>query len=835
MGKALLSTTGLGIVAILALLPAVATAQAQTPVTGQSDGEQTAAADASSRHPSSFSDIIVTARRVEERLQDVPVAVSALGGADLDKLNVAAAADIQSRVPNLYIRQDSLGGASQPSFLLRGQIQTLSTEENVATYFADVPQSTHGIASALYDIQSIQVLNGPQGTLFGRNSNGGAVVITPNRPTAKLEGWGKVTFGSYDLHQFTGVFNLPIAEGIKLRLAGDIARQDGTVKNLKPGYADLDNQRHESFRASLLLEPSSTLSNLMVFDYTHRNEIPTPFIVNEAAGPVFGSFISQVLVAQQAVGPFKTFAYTGENTTTPEGRSVTNSIKDRIYGLSNVTNLTLSDSVSVKNILGYRHQRDLAYLDLGGLGGVPTNGLLFGFIPVTNASLGINNTQQILRRRQFTEELQIIGNSLEGRLQWIVGGFYSNTRDRWQVDSELFVGPIPIFSFSQGPEFRYFTYRQKTKAAFAQATLDLSDWTVDGLSVTAGVRRSNEQRSILLQDFEGGVAIGTQWDPARSDLVGGDLHCRLHVPGQPATPFPGADLTTCLTRDRNSFNATTYNLSANYKPSDNVLIYLAHRKGFKSGGINYTVDNPDFNDFGGETLTDFEIGLKASGRVADMPFRFSVAAYRGKFKGIQTQSLPDLSPPGFPQTQIILFISNNPNATLKGFELSASLKPAPDLEISGNYAYNDGRYTSGAVAIDQASVENPALGVPIAGKSFPGTPKQTFSTNATYTLGFLPRSAGEVSVTGSYAWKSRAPGLVATGTAAVPAYGVFDASATWESMLGTSIDLSLFVRNLTDKAYRTTCLDNLATLGYRSCVYGRQRTFGMSLTARFGD
>ena len=213
-------------------------------------------------------EVIVTARRVQESQQTVPVAVTNITGAALERKNVKSVNDIQFSVPNLQIKPSNTY-PTQPEFIIRGQRQQLYTDENVVTYVNGVPQSTRGLT--LYDLESVQALKGPQGTLFGKNSMGGAMLFTTRRPDFKFGGQADFTLGNYNLKEFTGIVNLPlIQDKVALRLAGQVQRRDGIFKNSYPNAKDLYDRKNESGRATLLVKPNDWFENTTTVDILHK-------------------------------------------------------------------------------------------------------------------------------------------------------------------------------------------------------------------------------------------------------------------------------------------------------------------------------------------------------------------------------------------------------------------------------------------------------------------------------------------------------------------------------------------------------------------------------------
>jgi iron complex outermembrane receptor protein len=298
-------------------------------------------------NPSGLEEIVVTARRREEKLQSVPLAITALNAHDLEEHEVQTTTDLQHLVPSFTVNVGALYRDSL-SYTLRGQGSTQGP--SVVVYFAEVPSVANGSGPGqYYDLESVQVLKGPQGTLFGRNTTGGAVLFEPQKPTNDFEGYAKLTLGNYNWHEAEGAVNVPIvSDKVLLRVAGNVKERDGFTKDVGPFFngKDYDNVDYWAGRASLTIRPTDDLENYAVFSsiYNHNNgpgssllvvnpnfrfgtllglpitlggNGPTPaslatnFAANFAAAKAAGRFsaypnLEAVLAAQQANGPRET-------------------------------------------------------------------------------------------------------------------------------------------------------------------------------------------------------------------------------------------------------------------------------------------------------------------------------------------------------------------------------------------------------------------------------------------------------------------------------------------------------------------------------------------------
>jgi len=451
----------LGVTALLAaapvwLSPAHAQSTAAQPAATESDG---------------LGEIIVTARRTSENLQRVPVATSVIGAEVLAKQRVNVAADLQFTAPSLVVNQDALGGSGAPVFELRGQQQTLGSDPTVVTYFADIPIDTRVVAAGIYDLESVQVIRGPQGTLFGKNSTGGAVVLTPQHAdTGKLGGNLSLVAGNYAMKQATGALNVPLINDVlAVRVSGQITRQDGFVRNL--GGPDGADKHYETARVAVRFTPGSNLRNDLLFNYFNGDQHNNPAIVKALGG--FALFFPQAqagLDRQNQLGD-----------RTIDMSFSTNYDKNRSYFISNTTSYELGN-ITLKNIFGYyKIHAETRF-----------NQTSFNF-PLVDVA-------QDRRSHQYSDEIQVTGHAFANNLNWIVGGFYSKQTTNVNQRAVVFSTDFTNSSISDD--------RFTSKALFAQGTLDLAGVGIAGLKVTAGVRSTWDKRDGSQVSFQGPTENG---------------------------------------------------------------------------------------------------------------------------------------------------------------------------------------------------------------------------------------------------------------------------------------------------------------------------------------
>ena len=439
----------MGSSALCFALTGVAHAQpkAETPAEAADDGTSP-----------SLGDIVVTARRVSENLQRVPVAATVLTGDALDKQQVRRATDLQFNSPSLVITPDPLGGSSAPVFQLRGQTSPLGTDNTVVNYFADVPVDSRVIAAGIFDLASVQIIRGPQGTLFGKNSTGGAVVFTPRKAeTDSVNGYVNATVGNYNLRQVTGAVNVPLIEGVLgVRVSGQIARQDGFVRNLSG--PDGNDKHYDAGRVSVTLTPGGGFRNDLLLTYFNGKQHLNPPIVQAVGG--VANFFPNVIASfarQQQLG----------NRTIDQSTSPNNDDNES-YLISNATSYDFG-SVTLKNIVGYSHTKS----------NIRLSGTSFPFALVDVA--------QSRRLEQFSDELQLSGKSFGDTLTWIVGGFYSKQNSSYDQVARIF-NPTPTAAATIRDEYI-------SRAVYGQATWDLTKVGLPGLKLTGGLRNTWDKRT----------------------------------------------------------------------------------------------------------------------------------------------------------------------------------------------------------------------------------------------------------------------------------------------------------------------------------------------------
>lgn len=742
-------------------------------------------------------EVVVTARRKAENIQDVPIAVTALSAEALEHLSIKSAEDVQFHVPELQSNPDQYYQSAAPNYTLRAESTTSPGgtigDTAVVTLFGDVPLiNTRLIGHSIFDLGDIQVLKGPQGTLFGKNSTGGAVIFDPAKPTDRFEGMAGITLGDYGRNEYTAMINAPVDDSLDIRAAAKLGRRDGYIKNLSgPNLGDED---YQSGRLSVNYHPTETFETLTVanFEDSHENMAPkelsyaTPPATSTYGLPLGYTFANPNLGAgatlaaqtslQQALGPYKLYLI-GDNFGHQEN-----------YFVENVSQVHFNEDLDLKNILGYQHSKALF--------SISQNSSLIDLIPVREP----DNTSQ------FSEEMQLLGKAFDKKLDWIVGAFYSHAKD-WNVDANNIFPNYNPFIPLKGALLDTITTNAHTDstAVFGHGTVDLAS-LLPGLKFSAGYRYSWDKKyqdSNYVQSAEGSP-----------------LFCAI-APSATAVA-PNCDIVT-----QHTFTAPSWTIGFDEQIDSSTLVYVASRRGYKAGGFNSTTGVPGTLQYGSEQVTDVEVGVKADWKLGAVPMRTNLALYDAMYEHV---TLPVIA---YYNNNLYQIIENAGAADAKGGEFELHAKPTHDIDFNLAYSLTTTAYGSSAAYVaayrpNGAPIETSLSGEPIAQSS-----RHTMLVGATYDFDLDP-SYGDLNLEMDYSWRS-AQSLPAQGAASlhVPAFGVANLRLEWNQIANRPFDAAFWVKNLFDRTYLVAAQDLTSSIGIKEQTYGMPRMIGADLTYRF--
>ncbi|HLG87556.1 MAG TPA: TonB-dependent receptor plug domain-containing protein [Alphaproteobacteria bacterium] len=783
----------------LALLPPAHRAAAQTQTASMASGGQ------------ELQEVVVTARRREERLQSVPIAITAFSQQQLEEKHVYQMEDLTHFTPSLALSQNG----SDP-FTPFGENLILRGLPGAVTYFSQVPTSAagaaggSGLASApgnYFDLDHVEIDKGPQGTLFGTNAIGGAILFEPKRPTNAFEGYGQVTLGDYADHEFEGAVNIPIVtDKVLLRVAGQVVNRDGFTEVQGTGI-DLDDKDYYGWRIGLTLRPTDDLENYLVYDgyWQHQHgssviidHIDPNFVLSSipigggrslpltlANGPSLASLLNpatqiQAFIAGLKAGSFSFYpglvdALAQQNALGPRvqvGRDYAPLSKAYIWGITDVARWDAADDLTVKNIAAVRVNKVNSVGD--------EDGTQF---PVLEVGLPGNPYGWQQSTAQFTEEPQIQGRSLGGKLQWTVGGFLEFTHPAGHTDSGSTA--LGTFTYAAGHS------SSRSQAVYAQGTYDLGA-LLDGLKFTAGYRYN--------WDFVSNQSVGRSGSPTgKCSNIGADKNC-----------FSGVD---------GSFNAPGWTLGLDYQLTPELLLYVRSGHAYIAGSTNLNAPSAAFSQIKPQRVTDVEIGAKADWEIMGIHGRTNGDLFHTDFNSIAVQKTITFTNAAG-QLVANQVTQNAGAATVDGAEVEGTIIPISGVELSPHFSYVHSTYTQYPTVFG----EQPPTILYI--------PPIQYGFTALYHLP-VDSSYGDVTVSATYTWYGHQY-VTPSPFSILPSYDRLDLRLDWSNIMGHPFDLAFFMTNATDNLYITGAYPLYGFLGIDAKAYGPPRMFGFQLKYRFG-
>jgi iron complex outermembrane recepter protein len=796
-----------------------------------------------------IADIVVTARRTSENLQVVPVAVTALSQATLQERQVSQVTDLARTAPSLSIGTGGTGPATIVYLAIRGQAQNSPnsySDAAVGIYIDGVYVGRPMVGNlGFLDPAGAEVLRGPQGTLFGRNTTGGALNLTTTQPKLGLtEGYVKAGFGNYEQSMIEGVLNVPVTEELAVRFAGRYNRRDGYFPNLSSGIANGGIKGEYYGRGAIKWEPSSVPLTLhVVGDYTKYRDTGNPVAVTaiNPAGPLASFYgISQGVRAGLIPGaapiplsatfsvPASTFAgfskgpigpvtqylntefataaqqatllsrdwrvnysapFTGIKTIDDSGTF------NEAYSISGNLSVDVGD-VTIKSITGYRNSFTTSNLDLLGT--------------YTGAGAFISR----YRQHQFSEELQVSGKL--GELQYIFGGIYFREAGTENSQSQIFYA-TPIAS---GGDNTFGTFVSTSKGLFAQLYYNLTDT----VRLTGGIRYTWDKRDIDRQGT-------TPFTPRPGQVVG----CQAGVNIGKPVPAGG-----CHDEATASFKYPAWTAGVDVKVTDDVFVYVKTSGASSSGGFNARpVPPPYSSSFKPESVRDVEAGFK--GQFFDRRLRTNLAvfhAWQANVQRIINATFIDAAG----ATRLTQFVTNAGKAKTYGFELEATVIPWEGMEVGGSAAYLHAQYTAGS-RFETQLVGATSVQVDRSGEPITQAPKWTANLSLTQSFDV---GEGELKLHGDYAYISeRYFDFFTTGNPAqaaavaagnegsrVRGYGLINLQATY-TFSNPGIEIAVWGKNVGNKANFTNVFNSYTGLGATVQFQGAPRTYGATVKYSF--
>ncbi|HEY0649172.1 TonB-dependent receptor [Phenylobacterium sp.] len=750
-------------------------------------------------------EIVVTARRTEESLQRTPVAVTATTGAALERAQITRVDQLQNIAPGLVI-QPAVAQPGSAAFSLRGQSSPdglIGVDQAIGVYVDGVYVArSSGALFNFVDVERVEVLRGPQGTLFGRNTTGGAINLVTKKPVGEFEGMVRARYGNYDAWETTAVLNVPLmGDQLAFRGVFQHTQHDGYGFNAAFNES-VGSDKTDFFRGSLLFAPNGKpLQVLLQGDYTNRRTGGELIGLKSFTTTPLQGFLIGLCSGPNALAPCPYKGPAGDNLAnyalSTQGKddfyTVFNSMPG-VYGDAETGGVALTidyeitDNLAVKLITAYRRITTASLSDNDGTPYVFTGGLT-------------QRDGNYIRQQQISQELQLSGTAMDGRLSYIGGAFYFHEGGLDKSKS------YSVFPISPALGYNEASVKNDSYAAYGQVTFNITD----ALRFTGGLRYTEDKRWMRRLN--------------RAEIPGnsGTFTCSMAS----VTLDPGV---FCQATTSRIYNYLSYTAGLDWQASENVFLYAKTSRANRSGGFNTraTVGGPAVG-FDPEQVTDYEVGAKLD--LFDRRARLNAAAFYSDYEDVQ-RNVPVVVPGS---TLLSSGIQNAATAEIKGLELELTVRPTTALTLSAAATFLDTKYKSFAIPGANGTV------IDVSDTPFSYSPKEAYTLSADYNL---PIGENELNLHADYAYRgttySVGP-LVGAGlfggtnpaTNRIPGFGLLNAQATFK-LMDERLEIGVYARNLTKKKYfqRLLALEDTA-LGLTSYLPGDPRTYGVSITYEF--
>lgn len=737
-------------------------------------------------------EVVVTARKTSESLQQTPVAVTAITSEALVSAGVSKVSEIVRTTPTLTLVNGGAGGPGNMIMAIRGQSKTEANSANdpaVATYVNGVNYARMTSANfALFDIAQVEVLRGPQGTLFGRNTTGGALNITTVEPGDEFAGQLTVGAGNYGARRVEGGVDIPLSSEWALRVAGKYEANDGTIDNKTTGktYRELEGW---GGRATLKWAPLELPVKLTLSaDKAEFNDNGNPMTVigiNDNLAPFGGAFgdIGQIFAANGY--DYNDFVYRGSNFDETYGDPQTGlSLIDEPYNIGEMYGYSATLDWDIgewqfKSISAWRSNYATNSLDMDG------------------TPLGLLGFYAVYDQEQFSQELQLSRSFTDVD---IIAGLYYFKED----GDELAVSDVFGFSGLVPNGVTLSDIRSKSKGAFAQLNYHFTP----KLRGTVGYRYTWDDRGVTRKGRD-----GTTLNPDGSIAAA-----------------PGSDDFD------ESFSYPAWVIGLDYQVSDDMFVYVKSSNASMAGGFNTRPVRPGDEAFDPEEATDIELGMKLDS--FDGRLRTNVALF-----GIETEGLQRITSDVINNrtTQVTL---NAGESRTYGFEFEGTALPWTGMEIKAAVVYLDAEYKDGTF-FDKANTPAGIVTYDRSNEVMSNAPEWTYSLSATQTFDL---AMGELSAYLSYTYtddkafsqKSAEPDFTEeeirdlaflNDVLTVPSHGLWNGRLALDLDNGTTV--ALWGQNLTDEEYFTHAFEQYLSVGFGTRTPGLSRTYGLDVSYRF--
>jgi len=742
-------------------------------------------------------EITVTARKREENLQSTPIAVSAFTEKELEYRQITSTDSLSDITPNLTFDSaaPSSGSSSAAQIFIRGIGQTdftAVTDPGVGLYIDGVYMARSvGNVLDFLDVERIEILRGPQGTLFGRNTIGGAISIHSKRPHEEKTASIKVEVGDDDMRNVTFKANMPITDTLFSNVAIASKKRDGYVTRNFDGI-DLGDDDSLAFRGSLLWDASEDVQVFLSADATKIRENGAPGVsggVNHLAPFAFLGNIDlasctavpnppAAAAAAGAPGCAGPQSFIGEYRS--DGTFPVKSDLD-VWGISGEVSWSVTDEFSIKYITAYREADMHSSRD-----GDHTPANIFA-------------TMDFFEQEQISHELQFAG-SLNDNVNWLLGFYYFQEEGFNENPVTLPVGAIRSGGI----------FDNESEAVFFQSTIDITDQ----LALTLGIRNTKDTKNFKPDQIAFGDATSTGFFQTIPAVLPPGVYLAPASSGNP--PFNPGDRLATFANFEEEFDDTNAMINLSYQWTDDLMVYATYSEGFKSGGFDqrFTAFTAVPTSFQPETVDSYEVGMK--GDFFDSTLRLNLALFHTDYNDLQIIIRESFNPITF----------NGGKAEIDGFELELTWVPTDNWFITAATGYVDADY----VELSSRVLNNNTPVLP--GNSLSNTPMWSASLGIAYST-----EIGDwATVTPRLDWSfhdEQYNDAVNEPLLFQDDYYLLNAAVSMETLDG-KWEAVLAVKNIEDETYLVTGNSAFGTsAAYTEQVYNRPREWSLSVQYNF--
>jgi iron complex outermembrane recepter protein len=854
---------------VVALLASAAASQARADTNASASGAANSAAAASGNHAAGtpqetqvadanagvqqIEQVVVTARRVSERLQDVPISITVFNQQQLRNHDVFNASQLANYTPSLSANTQF--GPDNSSFSIRGFTQEIRTAASVGVFFADVVEPRGGgVATTAgdgagpgdyFDLQNVQVLKGPQGTLFGRNTTGGDILLVPNKPTDNFGGYLEASAGNYGMQEMQGVVNLPVNDNVRLRLGADEQTRDGYEPNISGiGPSSFGNVDYYALRASLDIDVTPQLENYTIasFSRSENHGVLSQIFACNPTSQLANTLLDACAEARKIQGGY----YWDVDNDFPNPES-----EIQQWRVINTTTWTVLDNLTIKNIASYSQFNSILRESIMG----ENFHFLGGSTPIiftdSNPLPGNFSNDQYTT----TEELQFQGNFLDNRFTWQGGGYLevSGPLALLRGDAANFaectnlnvvppqcinlLGNLTSGADNGGSQYSTGEISYHNMAGYWQGTYAL----LDELKLTGGIRYTS--------DLTRGAASQIVYTPPPPP------------PAKASFPFESCANTStslsdnCLYSGRQHSHAPTWVLDLDYTPIENTMFYAKYSRGYRQGGVD-PFGPAGFNIFAPERVDAYEVGAKTTFE-GWVPGSLDVAAFYNDFQhqqlllGFENPAEAALAHPQQGVAPPPLNFAPSPTSSIvnagrsriQGFEADTSLFPFGEnfrLDLNGTYLdtkliSEDLPSNAEVIALTGGEFAN-AVATTAVGGPLPLSPTWKTSVSGTYTLP-VPDALGKISAgtTLVYTDKERTADPTSTPFYDIKSSSLLNLFVNWDQIYGYPVSAAFFMTNALDYKYETYIPGLFSGYGFESRSIGEPRMWGFRVRYDFGE